>query len=70
MTLSFSYIAPLINFKISFKDAYKKEPPSYRFASTPLVSGALQSLVGAYLRGGTYSRGLISDFGMSSKVDI
>ena len=44
MTLSLSYIAPLINFKVSYKDAYKKraslrsgEPNSYRFASTPLA---------------------------------
>ena len=43
MTLSFSYLAPLINFKVSYKDSYKKratflsgEPPRYRFASTLL----------------------------------
>ena len=45
MTLSCSYVAPLTNFKFSYKDAYKKEPPlrsgeppSYRFASTPLAA--------------------------------
>ena len=27
MTLSFSYIAPLINFKVSCKDPYKKRAP-------------------------------------------
>ena len=27
MTLSFSYIAPLIDFKVSYKDAYKKRAP-------------------------------------------
>ena len=27
MTLSFSYIAPLTNFKVSYKNAYKKRAP-------------------------------------------
>ena len=41
MTLSFSYVATLINFKVSYKDAYKKRAP---LAPLPIIGDQIGNI--------------------------
>ena len=46
MTVSFSYIAPLTNVKVSYKDAYKKRAPTCGLESPLFVDLLLHHWVG------------------------